>query len=161
MLEPVEQDIRRRSSGGALVGPRGRGVRWGPGAQQGDVLLAGGAPVILRSDDGDGWLSEHDRALGVVRGRIREGTLSDFPGVVQVLRPRLFITWREHLTAAGYGELGQSSSYTADLAQACREFQRDQSLPETGFPDAETEAMLDGVLAAMDAAETPTSSSDR
>jgi hypothetical protein len=162
MLEPVGHDIRRRAAGvGALVGPQGRGVRWGPGAQQGDVLLVDGRPAILRADDGDGWLSERDLVIGTNGGRVVEGVLSHLPGTVHVLRPRLFITWRERLTAAGYGELGQSSSYTADLAQACREFQRDRSLPETGFPDAATEAVLDEVLAAMEAAATPPPTSDR
>jgi hypothetical protein len=158
LLDPVAIGVRRRASGaGALVGPLGRGVRWGGGAQPGDVLLVGDHPAILRTDDGDGWLSERDVVLSTATGRVAEAPLANLPGDVDVLRPRPFLSWRERLGAAGYGDLGRDAAYTADLAQACREFQRDRGLPQTGFPDEATGASLDELLAAMDAAATPPS----
>lgn len=143
---------RRTVPGAALVGPDSRGIRWGPDVQLGDVLLVGDQPVFLQGDDGDGWLGEGDRVLATVTGRVEAATLSDIPGDVRVLRPRLFMPWRERLKDAGYGDTGQISWYTADLAQAFREFQRDQGLPETGYPDPATADALDALLAAMDSA---------
>jgi len=153
LLEPALDGVRRRSiPGAALVGPRGRGVRWGADVQTGDVLVVGGRPAILQTDDGDGWLGEGDKILHTTTGRVTSGPLFEAPGPLRVLRPRLFMTWRQRLESAGYGELGQLANFSANLAQACREFQHDQGLPETGFPDAATAEALDALLGAMDAA---------
>lgn len=153
LFETVLADVPRRTvAGAALVGPGSRGIRWGPDVQLGDVLLVGGQPVYLQGDDGDGWLGEGDMVLGTAKGRVGSSTLSENPGVLRVLRPRLFMKWRERLKEAGYGDTGQISWYTADLAQAFREFQRDQGLPETGYPDPATADALRALLAAMDSA---------
>lgn len=154
LFETVVRDLRRRSVPAALVGPGARGVPWGPGVQIGDILLAGGVPAILYRDDGDGWLGEADLVLSTVSGQVARGPLSEVPGPVHVLRPRLFIAWRERLRESGYGELGQIAWFSANLAQAFREFQRDQGLPETGYPDEATAAALDAFLNALDSAAT-------
>jgi hypothetical protein len=159
LFETVADEVRRRSIPfGALVGPDSRGIRFGRDVQIGDILLVDGRPTILQLDEGNGWLDEGDRVLTTISGRVRFGPLAETPGTIKILRPRLFITLRERVKDAGYGHTGQVAWYTADLGQALREFQRDQGLPETGYPDAATDAALERLLTAMESVPSPPAS---
>jgi hypothetical protein len=158
LFETVARGLMRRSLPNApLVTPQSGALAYGvDGVLKGDVLVVGEHYAILQGDNVDGWLSEDDRVLHATSGTIRSGTLSDVSGSLNVLRPRNFQPWRRRLAQAGYGELGLVAFYTANLAQACREFQRDHGMEVTGLPDDATSQALDDVLAAMDAVDDDT-----
>lgn len=135
--------LRGENSSAPLMAPDSRGVAWSPGmnagpglVQRGDVLLADDGIALLDSDDGDGWLSEGDFVLHALYGQLERGRLHQLPGrTLEILRTRSFAEVKEKLEEAGYYGPDRTAVFGPRLRRACREFQRDRDLEETGVPD--------------------------
>jgi hypothetical protein len=158
LFEPVGQELLRRSIQGLpLVSLNSRGLGWADvrfadsdGVRRGDIVKIEGHYALLEGDDGDGWLGDSDQVIHAEDGRIRRGTLAEVPGrKMVVLRPRDFTRLRLELEAAGYGDLGDSWFFDVRLERACREFQLDRQMSETGIPDTAFVASLESFLQAM------------
>jgi hypothetical protein len=163
LFETVEKTVLRTEHPEAwCVSGRGRGVAWAdrtspdaPGVRKGDVFVTGDRCAILEADDGDGWLGNDDRVLHAETGQLARGPLSDLSGRRSALvRLRNFRPLREDLAEAGYGELGLSWLFGADLQRALTEFQRDRGMETTGIPDEATTAALAELLGNLRAADT-------
>lgn len=170
LFETVRPSVWRRTAGDLpAVAPDARPVAWGFLARAGadvrrdDVLVTDtGQIALLSADDGDGWLGEGDSVIDTVTGEVAFGRLHELTGrALTVLRVRDFRELRRKLAEAGYGNLGVSPYYGADLRRACRELQGDQGLAVTGIPDPATLAALDEFLAALRAHDTTGSPGDR
>jgi hypothetical protein len=160
LFATLRDGIRRRTVPGApAVGPDARAVRWGhEGVVAGDVLVMDGALAILDADDGDGWLGEADSVVATVSGEIRKHVLHDVGGRnVRILRARDFQGIRFDLVRAGYGSLGVTPRWGADLFRAVREFQHDRGMTVTGIPD---EATRNAILEFLDRMRSSTAGED-
>lgn len=162
MFETIYTGAHRRELPGLrVVSAASRGIPWAdmtkrdaPGVRRSDVLLLEGGCAIADSDDGDGWLGNGDNVVHATGDVVDRSHLEDVAGKsLTVLRPRDFRQVRIDLQNAGYGTLGQRPDFDARLEQACREFQRDRDLPESGVPDADTLAALALFLERLEAAD--------
>lgn len=169
LFRTTHEGVRRRAAVGApLVDAKGRPIAFAIVAAEssevvrlGDILVAGEEVALYEGDDGDGWLGEGDRVLHTVRGEVSRGKIADLPGkTITTLRLRDFGELRVLLARAGTGEdLGLGSKFPGpEIFRACREFQRDHALPETGIPDAATVHALRAFLSRLDAADSATTS---
>ena len=121
----------------------------------GDVVIAGTEVAILETDDGDGWLSNDDRVLHTVSGRLARGILGDLPNTeIEIRRVKDFRALATKMSDAGYGKLSPFTALTGELRHAVASFQTDHHLPSTGLPDAATMSALDGFLSHLGASET-------
>ncbi len=154
--------LRSENSSAPVMAPGGRGVSWGRGlgagpplVQTGDVLLAGDDLALLDRDDGDGWLSEGDFVFHTLHGQVERGRLAELPGrTLDILRTRNFFELKLQLEQAGYGGADGPGLFGPRLRKACREFQRDRGLEETGVPDETMRRSLQEFLDRMRSTET-------
>ncbi|MFN8176993.1 MAG: peptidoglycan-binding protein [bacterium] len=168
LLDDVVRGAHKRSREKApVVGPTGRGVPWQrltvspDGVALGDVLVVGGTVAILEVDNGDGWLSNDDKVLHSVTGRLARGILGDLPdGEIVVRRPKEFRALAGKLKDAGYGSL-LPGAFTPEMRRAIMSFQKDHGLPDTGVPDDATLRALDEFLAHMASEEKAAKDSTR
>jgi hypothetical protein len=158
---------KRTHTKAAVVGPTGRGVPWQGhsttpgGVTLGDVVILGGTVAMLEADDGDGWLSNDDKVLHIVTGRLARGILGDLPdGDLVVRRPKEFRTLATQLKDAGYSSL-LPGAFTPDMRRAVGSFQKDHGLAATGVPDDATLRALDEFLAHMASEEKAAKDSTR
>jgi hypothetical protein len=140
----LPKGFRRGDESARAIGARGRGVKWSArnldrtAIRRDDIVLLGDHTAILQKDDGDGWLGNQDRVVHTATGEVAEGALAELPGeTFRIVRFRDFHQLRIDLTEAGYGDLGQSFPFGADLRRAVREFESDHGLPVDGRPDPE------------------------
>lgn len=139
----VDKALRRTDEDARVVSLTGRGVPWSragatdsASVRREDIVLLDDAVGFLLSDDGDGWLGNHDLVLHTGAGELSEGRLAEVPGrSIRVVRMHYFHRLRVDLTEAGYGELGQNFLYGQDLRRAIREFETDHDLPADGIPN--------------------------
>jgi hypothetical protein len=165
LFQSIRQDVHRRHRNAPLVDSLGRPTSFlfhpeteYENVRVGDVLVAEDQYALLEQDDGDGWLGEGDSVLHTIHGKVLRGKISELPGkTLSILRPRSFLQLREDLRRAGYNFARRSMpQLDPDVINVLREFQRSQSLPATGIPDAVTLQKLQEFLAASpDSSRSP------
>ncbi len=152
----IPHAMRRDTPHARAITPDGKPVPWmkrGSGetaVRRDDIVVLRDALVILRSDDGDGWLGNDDEAIHVSLGEIAMSPWHGIEGdVFSVIRCRDFSRLRALLREAGYGELLGSTTFSNQVRRACEDFERDHGLPVNGLPDPDMESALEEMVTRM------------